>query len=123
MLDQNSWLDRHVIGEAAASSVRDLGSNVVEFSETQGRATRIEGLSMIFEPVWYRSRYLDPVGCVDPIKHYLQTGWRIGCDPNPYFSTRDYMAANADVSGGDFNPFLHYVFYGAAQGRRPRADG
>ena len=60
---------------------------------------------------------------VDPVKHYLAFGWKLGLDPAPYFSTSYYLARSPDVRENEVNPFYHYLRWGKAEGRRPKPDG
>ncbi|MCJ2112006.1 Ig-like domain-containing protein [Methylobacterium sp. E-025] len=51
--------------------------------------------------------------------HYLTTGAHEGRDPNAYFSTDGYLAANPDVAASGTNPLLHYEQTGWFAGRDP----
>ncbi|MFC3068723.1 glycosyltransferase family protein [Phenylobacterium soli] len=59
---------------------------------------------------------------VDPIEHFLVSGWREGRDPNRDFSVKEYLEANPDVAAAGMNPFVHYLRAGRAEGRKPRQD-
>lgn len=62
---------------------------------------------------WYLRRYPDVAAAgVDPVEHYLQSGWREGRDPRPDFSTSGYREANEDAEG---NPLLHYLRRGGTK--------
>jgi glycosyltransferase involved in cell wall biosynthesis len=50
-------------------------------------------------------------------RHYLLTGWKLGHDPSPRFSTTSYLSENPDVAKAGVNPLLHYVRYGRDEGR------
>ena len=52
-------------------------------------------------------------------EHYLETGWKLGLDPAPWFSTRAYLERYQDVRTQGMNPFRHYVNFGQAEGRLP----
>lgn len=70
---------------------------------------------------WYRSVYPDVARAgVDPVRHYLETGWREGRDPNLWFSTSLYLAQQPAVAAEGICPILHYVQRGAAAGAEPR---
>ena len=57
---------------------------------------------------------------MDPLDHFLITGWLEGRDPAAAFSVRDYQDAYPDVAAAGINPFAHYLLAGRAEGRRPR---
>jgi hypothetical protein len=59
---------------------------------------------------------------MDPLEHFLITGWLEGRDPSTEFSVRDYLDANPDVAASGLNPFAHYVVAGRAEGRAARHD-
>lgn len=71
-----------------------------------------------FDTDYYLSRYLDVRATgVDPLKHYLEHGWKEGRDPSAGFSTSGYLKANPDVAKAGRNPLLHFVNNGFAEGR------
>ena len=74
--------------------------------------------SGLLDPAWYAATQTDLAG-TDPVAHYLREGWRLGHDPNPYFSTRWYLHQNPDVARTGWNPLLHYLLHGEAEGRAP----
>lgn len=59
---------------------------------------------------------------IDPLDHFLATGWLEGRDPSPRFSVRDYLADNPDVAASDVHPFVHYLVAGRAEGRAPKSQ-
>ncbi|MDB5443490.1 MAG: glycosyl transferase, group 1 family protein [Phenylobacterium sp.] len=59
---------------------------------------------------------------LDPVEHFLVSGWREGRDPNRDFSVREYLEANPDVAEAGMNPFVHYLRAGRTEGRSPRQD-
>lgn len=73
------------------------------------------------DPDFYRARYLGPKAAgVDPVRHYLKTGWRLGFDPSPEFSTVYYLVTNPDVAWTGRNPFEHWLAFGRREGRAAR---
>ncbi len=58
---------------------------------------------------------LDAAG-VDPIRHYMQSGWREGRDPAPWFSTKAYVEAYPEVAKAGWNPLHHYLSKGRREG-------
>lgn len=74
--------------------------------------------SALFDADWYLARYPDVAASnIDPVSHYLESGWREGRDPGPAFSTTAYLKANADVARSDLNPLLHFIEFGYSEGR------
>ncbi len=59
---------------------------------------------------------------VDPLAHFLMTGWREGRDPSPGFSVRDYLETYPDIAQAGMNPFVHYLRTGRLEGRTPRHE-
>ena len=75
--------------------------------------------SKYFDKHWYLKTYPDVKKAgVDPVKHYLQFGWKEGRNPSKKFSTNDYLDLNADVKRAKINPLLHYEKYGKKEGRK-----
>ena len=60
---------------------------------------------------------------LDPLSHFIETGWREGRDPHPLFDSAFYISNNIDVATGDLNPFYHYLTIGRAEGRRGNPVG
>lgn len=54
---------------------------------------------------------------VDPLRHYLEHGWREGRDPCASFSTEGYLTHNPDVRADGINPLIHFWETGLAEGR------
>jgi hypothetical protein len=77
-----------------------------------------------FDPDHYLAVYPDVQAAgLDPLEHYVQSGWREGRDPSTEFSTSYYLSANPDVAAVEINPFAHYVLAGRSEGRLPRMPG
>jgi O-antigen biosynthesis protein len=71
-----------------------------------------------FDREYYVSAYKDVAEAgVDPLGHYLCTGWREGRNPCASFDTAFYLSRYTDVSASGTNPFVHYVRKGRAEGR------
>lgn len=76
--------------------------------------------SGLFDRDYYRSSYPEiDYGCKDLLWHFLRTGWREGKNPSEDFDTSFYLRTNKDVQRAGFNPLLHYIIAGKAEGRRP----
>jgi hypothetical protein len=66
---------------------------------------------------WYLEVHPDvAAGGLDPVAHYLESGWREGRDPRRDFSTTGYLRANEDVARAQQNPLIHYLRHGRAKG-------
>jgi tetratricopeptide (TPR) repeat protein len=75
-------------------------------------------LSELFSEEWYLEIYDDIANAGgDPIKHYLEQGWREGRDPSSLFSTVYYLDNNPDVKAAEINPLVHYLRWGKEEGR------
>jgi hypothetical protein len=59
---------------------------------------------------------------VDPLDHFLASGWREGRDPNAGFSVKDYLETYPDIAAADMNPFVHFLSAGRAEGRTGRTE-
>lgn len=83
-----------------------------------GRRSRIKQSLPGFDAAYYLHWYPD-VGerHLDPLRHYLEHGWKEGRDPSAGFSTRGYLAANPDVAASGQNPLLHFINRGFSEGR------
>ena len=66
--------------------------------------------SGIFDKNFYLQKYPDVKRQnIDPIKHYLEKGFKEGCNPNSYFNTLEYIKNIGKTV--DINPFVHYILY------------
>ncbi|NCB47225.1 glycosyltransferase, partial [bacterium] len=54
---------------------------------------------------------------LDPVEHYLSTGWKEGRNPSESFDDRRYLKSNPDVKKGKVCPLLHYLQNGIKEGR------
>lgn len=72
----------------------------------------------IFDAKYYLRRYPDIAEAgVDPLAHFLSTGWAEGRNPCALFDTELYLERNPDVALVGMNPLVHYVRHGAREGR------
>ncbi|WP_244913934.1 lipase family protein, partial [Methylobacterium frigidaeris] len=79
--------------------------------------------SGLVSDAFYNIRYADVRAAgVDPEAHYAKDGWREGRDPNPYFSTLGYRAANPSVAAAGTDPLAQYHAEGWLAGRDPGAN-
>jgi hypothetical protein len=79
--------------------------------------------SNLFDEAWYLANNPDiAVSGVDPMTHYLATGWKEGRDPGPKFYTAWYLDSYDDVKQAGINPLVHYLKFGKQEGRRASPD-
>ncbi|MCJ2078132.1 hypothetical protein MKK68_21205 [Methylobacterium sp. E-016] len=71
-----------------------------------------------FNEAFYLWKYPDVAALgIDPMRHYLEHGWREGRDPCESFSTQGYLAHNPDVDAAGVNPLVHFWESGLVEGR------
>ena len=63
-----------------------------------------------FDAAFYAICYAEilPAGA-DPADHYHSVGWELGLNPNAFFSTRLYMAANRNTVDPELDPFQQFL--------------
>lgn len=87
------------------------------------RAESDAAVALEFDAAYYLAVNPDVTASgMDPLDHFLITGWLEGRDPSPGFSVRDYLDANPEVAAAGLNPFAHYLVAGRAEGRAARHD-
>ncbi len=76
--------------------------------------------SGLFDPVYYLLNNPDVrVADVDPLMHFIKSGWREGRNPSKAFNVNFYLDSNPDVKSSAMNPLVHYIRHGKAEGRLP----
>ena len=74
-----------------------------------------------FFTLWYRRTY--GLGAKDPcLGHFLARRRTGQVSPVPVFDPVWYLEQNPDVAASNFDPFEHFLLYGAAELRAPAAD-
>jgi glycosyltransferase involved in cell wall biosynthesis len=62
------------------------------------------------DAAWYLEVNPDVAAAgMDPVRHYLEFGWREGRDPRPDFSTLAYLALSDDAVRSGQNPLIHHL--------------
>lgn len=78
--------------------------------------------SPLVSDAFYQLSYADVRAAgLDAEQHYEAFGWQAGRNPNAYFSTVGYRAANSDALADGQNPLTQYHAQGWQQGRDPGA--
>lgn len=115
-------------------SYPDFASDPGRVTSGQGQPVRLAAAAMSkaesdaavasgFHAAFYLAANPDVAASgMDPLAHFLATGWLEDRDPNPAFSVRDYLDANPDVAAAGLNPFAHYQVAGRIEGRAARHD-
>lgn len=71
-----------------------------------------------FDRNYYVDQYPDvAIDDLDPLTHYLESGWKEGRKPSRGFDGEMYLALNPDIKSAGINPLVHFVQYGIAEGR------
>ncbi len=90
-----------------------------ERSELRARARRLLETGL-FDTSWYLQSSPDVWAAgVDPVWHWLLSGWREGRMPNPLFDTSWYLEAYPDAVASGLDPLSHYLHDGASRGHNP----
>jgi hypothetical protein len=122
--DTNPFLHFLEVGERMGRLPHPPDDGISANGESAIDRATIETVRRSFNAEYYLARYPDVTATgIDPVMHYLLTGWREGRNPIPGFDTAFYLSANTDVRNSGDNPFWHYLAVGAAEGRRPTAGG
>lgn len=74
--------------------------------------------SGLFDRSYYLLTYPDVRRAdVDPIWHFVRSGWQEGRDPSRDFNTTFYLNNNPDVKQQSLNPLIHFILFGKKEGR------
>lgn len=77
----------------------------------------------LFDKKYYLTNYPDVREAgVDPLDHYLQTGWREGRNPSARFDTNFYIRTYLADAQSEICPLVHYVESGEAAGLATSAE-
>jgi len=77
--------------------------------------------SGLFDPIYYLYNYPDVrIADIDPLRHFMKTGWKEGRNPSEAFDTQYYLSSNPDVRAMQIDPLVHYISYGRKEGRQIR---
>ena len=72
------------------------------------------------DPKWYLEHNPDVQAAeVEPLSHYLGSGWKEGRNPNPFSNTRWYLESNPAAASLAIDPLQHYCRHGWQQGLSP----
>jgi hypothetical protein len=121
----SSDLEKEAVAEKI---IRELNDDIVRLNELNSELSAIKNAlpevtlllhSRYFNKEWYLTTYQDVANAgVDPVKHYLEYGWKERRDPSPLFSTAYYLDTYPDIKIAEVNPLLHYLRAGINEGRK-----
>ncbi len=77
---------------------------------------RVIEKSELFDGEWYKKTYLQHEH-IDPARHFMLKGWKLGYNPSPWFCTNDYLARYHDIRDAQVNPLYHYETVGKGEFR------
>lgn len=109
--------------EPSPKAQRDVLAPVLHRDRRSGKSADRILAETAFDPSYYLAANPDVAAArVDPLDHFLNSGWREGRNPNLWFSVSNYLEFYPDVAEANINPFLHYLMAGKSEGRIPRHD-
>ena len=89
-----------------------------ELEKTQYSADDMDAVKPFFDKNYYLYIYKDiETAKLDPLFHYMYTGWREYRNPCANFNTATYLQINKDVADAGINPLLHYANSGQYEDR------
>ncbi len=106
---------------AASVRVGDLASGYEHFVRSGFKEGRDP--NAFFDTDWYLAKNPDVAAAVQQgvlssaEAHFYTYGWREGRNPSAAFDVKAYAADHPDVAAAGLNPLLHFLQYGAAEGR------
>jgi hypothetical protein len=77
--------------------------------------------SGLFDADWYIQKYPEATTSgLHPFDHYILEGWKKGHSPGPMFDATWYLTYY-ELAGTGYEPLLHFIRHGAAEGRKTNA--
>ena len=74
--------------------------------------------SKYFDADWYLENNYDVKEAkIDPIRHFLESGWKEHRECTPYFNMKEYLKMYPDVADANMNPLLHWEMHGKFEDR------
>lgn len=106
-----TWLDARVQTNYSGSpGPVSVQFHAIERFSFTDREVALDDGSPLIDDLFYLlgNRDVARETTVDADDHYSVWGWREGRDPNAWFDTSAYLAANPDVARASINPLDHY---------------
>lgn len=116
--ESGSTADRGSISEGSKVRLIEKALPTVPLAPEKRIDSVYEIVAKNFDKNFYLTQYPDVLAAgIDPIRHYLEFGWREQRDPAISFSTNFYIENNPDVIAANMNPYFHFLTAGQAEGR------
>lgn len=97
-------------GRKPAPPAADRATLLYLREKTGGRWSRAAQVLRLFDAQFYRETNADVAKAgVDPLRHFMERGWRERRDPSPTFSMAFYVPRNPELAWTGQNPLVHFV--------------
>lgn len=96
----NDWLESY--DESTKQNMNKIKRDIKKFK--------------LFDEKYYLNQLTEEIS-VDPLTHYLETGYKEGKNPSKRFDGNYYLNKNKDVQKTGMNPLIHYVTCGFTEDR------
>jgi len=119
--NETSWRDAlfHKDWFAASAPGGDPQSVTMDDYEREGSRAR-RSPHPLFSIDYYLSQNPEVAEAdVNPLRHFVTTGWRSGKDPHPLFHVDFYLSQAPELDALNLDPLTHYVTQGWRRGLRP----
>ena len=114
------YLERNLMLVKSDHAVKSPLQRFKKARQALKQAAVIES-SGYFDAQWYLAQNTDIAEhkrfSKRPALHYLTIGGFEGRNPSPNFNSEAYLMANKDVLEQGFNPLMHFILHGKAEGR------
>ena len=108
------------------ANYQDKGSKTEPLKDYMKQKGKVVSPHPLFDAAYYVQQLKDNSLSVPNdqtlLEHFLETGWKEGVSPSPYFDFDYYYSEYPDVKSAGVNPMLHYLLFGEEEGRQPNED-
>lgn len=112
--------ERPVAPRAPTPAERGAAPPDAGVQQSQPTPTDLTVVSSFFDQDFYLKAYPDVANAgVDPLRHFIDIGFKEGRRPNPYFDPFWYLDQYSDIRKGGMQPLAHYASFGDIEDRRP----
>ncbi|MFC4172925.1 M10 family metallopeptidase [Microvirga sp. GCM10011540] len=110
--------NRDVAAAVEGGSLESGYQHFLRFGLQEGRDP-----NALFDEHWYLQANPDVAAAVaedaldSAYEHYVRFGWSEGRDPSVWMNAAAYLETNPDVAAAGVDPMMHYLKFGAEEGR------